>query len=47
MINICATNDLPCWIVPIVLNLAPTIDVNKIKLVELEPEAYVDFNVDI
>ena len=36
---------------PIVLNVAPAVDVTKIKLVDFEPEAYVDcindFNVDI
>ena len=36
---------------PIVLNVAPAVDVNKIKLVDFEPEAYVDcindFNIDI
>ena len=36
---------------PIVLNVVPAVDVTKIKLVDFEPEAYVDcindFNVDI
>ena len=36
---------------PIVLNVAPAVDVTKVKLVDFEPEAYVDcindFNVDI
>ena len=36
---------------PIVLSVAPAVDVTKVKLVDFEPEAYVDcindFNVDI